>query len=120
MTSDHGHQNFGGHTNYEENTFLTPFIFISNNTKLKLPKYIKQIDIAPTLCDLLGIPKTIYMTGNSLIENDNIFPIRKAHIINPMLSFEYNLNLSLFITNILLTVQLIIYFYFIHLLKLKF
>ncbi|MCX7695130.1 MAG: alkaline phosphatase family protein [Caloramator sp.] len=120
ITSDHGHQNFGGHTNFEENTFLTPFIFISKRTYLKLPKSIKQIDIAPTLCDLLGISKTLYMTGDSLLNNENLSLLRKAHIINPTLPFEYNLSLSLFITNILLTIHLIIYFYFIRLIKSKF
>ncbi|GIW49062.1 MAG: hypothetical protein KatS3mg079_538 [Caloramator sp.] len=119
ITSDHGHQNFGGHTNFEENTFLTPFVFISKNTNIKLPKTINQIDIAPTLCDLLGIPKTLYMTGNSLLDNENIISLRNVHIINPNLPFEYNLNLSLFITNILLTFHLIIYFYFIRLLLAK-
>ncbi|WP_027308059.1 alkaline phosphatase family protein [Caloramator sp. ALD01] len=120
ITSDHGHQDFGGHTKYEENTFLTPFVFISKNTNIKLTKSINQIDIAPTLCDLLGIPKTLYMTGNSLLDNQNITTIRNAHILNPNLPFEYNLNFSLFITNILLTIHLIIYFYFIRILLAKF
>ncbi|GFR35201.1 alkaline phosphatase family protein [Thermobrachium celere] len=117
ITSDHGHQNYGGHTNYEPNTFLTPFILISNNLNINPPLYIKQIDIAPTLCDLLGIPKTLYMTGNSLINNKDIIYLRRLHIYDFNRSFDYNLNLSILITNIILLIHLIVYYYIICLIK---
>lgn len=108
ITSDHGHLDFGGHQIYHKTTYLTPFIFINlSNKKFDIPLYINQIDIAPTICDLLGIPKTIYMTGNSLIDNNNIEPIRKPHILNQKWPFIKNLKISLTITIILQIINLI-------------
>ncbi|MCX7951829.1 MAG: alkaline phosphatase family protein [Clostridiales bacterium] len=108
ITSDHGHLNFGGHELYHETTFLTPFVFInSSHKKVNIPFYIDQIDIAPTICDLLGIPKTLYMTGNSFIDNNNIEPIRKPHILNSNLTFAANLKFSLSITILLQIINLI-------------
>jgi len=117
ITSDHGHQNYGGHTNYEPNTYMTPFILIDNNLNINTPLYIKQIDIAPTMCDLLGIPKTIYMTGNSLVNNSDIIQLRKLHIYDVNKSFDYNLNISILFTNILLLLHLVLYFNIICLIK---
>lgn len=110
ITSDHGHLDFGGHNLYHETTYLTPFIFInSSNKNVRIPYYINQIDIAPTICDLLGIPKTIYMTGNSFINNNNIEVIRKPHVFYKDLPFINNLKLSLGITISLQVLNLLIF-----------
>ena len=72
LTSDHGNcevmwdKNSNlPHTAHTNNT--VPLIFISKRTKYKLKKGSLE-DIAPTMLELLNIPKPIEMSGKSLIK----------------------------------------------------
>ncbi|MDO6355624.1 alkaline phosphatase family protein [Caloramator sp. CAR-1] len=76
VTSDHGHKDEGGHGDGNVRCIEIPLIIIDNDIeKLNLvPKdWVSQLDVAPTICDLLNIPKNSFMTGTSLIQgNDNL------------------------------------------------
>lgn len=80
VTSDHGHLDSGGHGGGSKAEIETPLIFIAENIgslNLNTSKLeVHQRDIAPTICSVLGIPKTVYMTGNSLIEDKNMQDMR--------------------------------------------
>ncbi|HAZ36812.1 MAG TPA: hypothetical protein DEF85_06295 [Clostridiaceae bacterium] len=71
ITSDHGHKDKGGHGDSNIKSLEIPIIILSpdlNATNFKdSNNIISQRDIAPTICDLLKIPKTNFMTGHSLI-----------------------------------------------------
>ncbi|QCX34231.1 hypothetical protein FDN13_11265 [Caloramator sp. E03] len=114
ITSDHGHKNEGGHGDECEDCVNTPFIIISSyldNIQLSKPKNsINQTDIAPTICDLLGISKTIYMTGKSLIKNDDISAIRKAFAYHDVKNFKDFFYFTSILTYIILSFYTVIYF----------
>ena len=72
LTSDHGNcevmwdkKSNLPHTAHSNNS--VPLILISKNPKYKLKKGSLE-DIAPTMLELLNIPKPIEMTGKSLID----------------------------------------------------
>ncbi|MCX7883870.1 MAG: alkaline phosphatase family protein [Caloramator sp.] len=115
ITSDHGHKDEGGHGDSCELCINTPLVIISNNIKnLNLQdnkSSISQIDIAPTICDFLGIPKTIYMTGQSLIKNGyNINELRSIFTCYYVKNFKTFFNLTSTITYIIISLYTVIYF----------
>ena len=107
ITSDHGQLDTGGHGGNDICCIQVPiFIFGSyiKNISHKNNLSIKQIDIAPTICDILGIPKTIYMTGNSLVKNDDMQNIRNVYSIfktDNFNSFFINTNMQTFVIMII-------------------
>ncbi|SKA79569.1 Sulfatase [Caloramator quimbayensis] len=123
ITSDHGHRDESGHGDGCSECINTPFIIISNNIKnlnLKDNKnIISQIDIAPTICDFLGISKTIYMTGESLFQNkNNISEIRSLFTFYGIKNFKSFFNLTSIITYVIISIYTVIYFsYFIIVIK---
>lgn len=85
ITSDHGHKDCGGHGDGNIKCVEIPvFIFNNNlhNITFNKKSVISEIDIAPTICDIMGISKTIYMTGSSLIKNSDIQNIRNVYSNN--------------------------------------
>lgn len=72
ITADHGNcENMiddDGTPNKMHSTNLVPFIIVSDECKINLNSIGKLADIAPTILELMGIEKTVEMTGNSLIE----------------------------------------------------
>lgn len=115
ITSDHGHKNEGGHGDDCELCINTPLIIMSNNLKnlhLKDNKNsISQIDIAPTICDFLGISKTIYMTGQSLVKNgSDINKIRSLFALCSIKNFKDFFNLTSIIAYITISLYTVIYF----------
>ena len=89
ITSDHYPPLGYGHTNLvNSNEHLQlgklPLIFISTNltplANISSKKKYCQIDIAPTICDLIGYPKSKEHQGNSMLQAD--FPSRSIGILN--------------------------------------
>ncbi|MCX7903112.1 MAG: alkaline phosphatase family protein [Caloramator sp.] len=78
VISDHGHRDEGGHGDDNKGCIEIPLIIIDNDIeKLNLiqKEWASQLDVAPTICDLLNIPKNSFMKGTSLIQiNDNLAP----------------------------------------------
>ncbi len=75
ITGDHGNAESiigsDDNINTSHDANPVPFVVISDNSgvkNLKLSEGGKLADIAPTILDLLGIPKSEAMTGNSLIK----------------------------------------------------
>ncbi|TDT47641.1 type I phosphodiesterase/nucleotide pyrophosphatase [Fonticella tunisiensis] len=93
ITSDHGHRDEGGHGDMSKNSIETPLIIIDKNLSSLNPApsniVRKQTDIAPTICDILGIPKSIYMYGNSLVAHSReIYTIRQQFASKYINDFE--------------------------------
>lgn len=115
LTSDHGHLDDGGHGDKSMESTTVPIAIIDRNLKSLNPENNlsnkKSIDIAPTVCDILGIPKSIFMTGNSLVKHsDDIYKIRKYFSSNSSMDFEKYFKLSSIFTNIILSLYSIIFF----------
>ena len=84
IVGDHG-ESFGEHGTFIHNSSMyeeeitVPLIFWSKDNRLKniiLRKQVRQIDIAPTIAELLGINanKNYILQGVSLIKHDDIEP----------------------------------------------
>ena len=84
VVGDHG-ESFGEHGTFIHNSSMheeevtVPLIFWSNDGRLKnipLRKQARQIDIAPTIAELLGINsnKNYILQGTSLIKHDDSEP----------------------------------------------
>lgn len=79
FTGDHTNQVF--YPEYEKamNRFAVPLIFYSPNPKLQLKgvnnELAQQIDIYPTLADLIGYNKKIRSWGRSLVSENKYVPI---------------------------------------------
>ena len=84
IVGDHG-ESFGEHGTYIHNSSMfdeevtVPLIFWSTDGRLKntqLRKQVRQIDIAPTIADFLGVVenKNYILQGTSLIKRSNIEP----------------------------------------------
>ena len=56
VTSDHGMSDSGGHGSADPNCRRTPFVLWGAGVKKSGPYEIEQIDLAPTLSALLGVP----------------------------------------------------------------
>lgn len=115
VVSDHGHRDKGGHGDDSSESTIIPIALIDSRLfTLNLKdnyELTKQIDIAPTICDIMGLPKTIYMTGNSLINtNSDMSSIRKVFMPYPFKDFESFFNKTSNLTNILIALECIVYF----------
>ena len=84
LVGDHG-ESFGEHGTYIHNSSMfdeevtVPLIFWSADGRLKnipLREQVRQIDIAPTIADLLGVKenKNYILQGSSLIKRSNVEP----------------------------------------------
>lgn len=84
IVGDHG-ESFGEHGTYIHNSSMyeeevtVPLIFWSTDGRLKntqLREQVRQIDIAPTIADLLGVNenKNYILQGTSLIKRSNVEP----------------------------------------------
>lgn len=115
LVSDHGHKDEGGHGDDNPDCLKIPICIISNEINSISPIIntgtISQLDIAPTICDILGIPKTIYMTGNSLVKHDNqIYLIRKSFSGGIDFNFQDFFNITSRLTYLIIASQTIVYF----------
>lgn len=74
VTADHGNceymRNPDGSPNTAHTTFLVHAVYVAGDSdKFKVKDGILA-DIAPTLLDMLGVPKPVQMTGHSLLEKN--------------------------------------------------
>ncbi|SEF54436.1 Type I phosphodiesterase / nucleotide pyrophosphatase [Caloramator fervidus] len=85
ITSDHGHKDKGGHGDDNLKCLEIPIIFLGNLKDIKFYEKVSttQLDISPTICDILNLPKTPYMEGKSLVICNNMtFQNKKFKNIN--------------------------------------
>jgi hypothetical protein len=68
VTSDHGHIDTGGHGGDEPEVMKTPLVIAGQNVRHTSDIVAQQVDIAPTICGLLGIPVPSMNQGNFLAE----------------------------------------------------
>ncbi len=68
ITSDHGMTHNGKHGGGQPETRRTPIIFYGKGIKSRANLSIDQVDLAPTISMLAGIPIPEYSTGRALTE----------------------------------------------------
>lgn len=68
VTSDHGHISTGGHGGEEAEVMNTPIVLAGQNVRHTAGIQAQQVDIAPTICGLLGIPIPSMNQGRFLSE----------------------------------------------------
>ena len=72
ITADHGNceymRNPDGSPNTAHTTFLVHAVYVASDSEIFHVKDGILADVAPTLLDMLGVPKPAQMTGHSLLE----------------------------------------------------
>jgi hypothetical protein len=68
VTSDHGHIATGGHGGEEPEVMTTPIVLVGQDVRHTSGMQAEQVDIAPTICGLLGIPVPPMSQGRFLSE----------------------------------------------------
>lgn len=63
VTGDHGHIDIGGHGGPEKEAVKVPLTISGKNVLNEQADGYMQLDLAPTLCALLGVPFSAYMEG---------------------------------------------------------
>lgn len=64
VTGDHGHIDRGGHGGPEKEAVEVPLVIYGSNVLIGEAGGYKQLNLAPTICALLGIPFSAYMEGS--------------------------------------------------------
>ena len=98
VTSDHGQSRIGWHPLFDEDSWMTPLVFVGNNiaTGRELP-YFEHTDLAPTIAGLLGKKGPAHDGGAGVfvkqilknIEASGYAPPEHIKIINRQIR-EYN------------------------------
>jgi hypothetical protein len=68
VTSDHGHLDEGGHGGGEPEVLAIPLVLAGKGVKAGVRSVARQIDVAPTIAALLGLPLPRAAQGRVLIE----------------------------------------------------
>ncbi len=68
VTGDHGHIDRGGHGGPEKPAVEVPLVIFGKGVNNSPASGYTQLDIAPTLSALLGLPFTAYMEGRIMVE----------------------------------------------------
>lgn len=69
VTADHGHVDRGGHGGLEDEVTRVPLILAGAGIRPgTVPEHAGLVDLAPTICRLLGLPAPAYAFGRALTE----------------------------------------------------
>lgn len=68
LNSDHGHTDSGGHGGWEEEVVVAPLVIVGEGIKPGSYGEVEQVDIAPTVAALLGIPMPTHNQGQPLFD----------------------------------------------------
>ncbi len=78
ITGDHGHIDQGGHGGPEKEAVEVPLVIYGKNVLNEETEGYMQLDLAPTIAALLGLPFSAYMEGNIMDAPFNWNPEDKA------------------------------------------
>ncbi len=67
VTADHGHVNRGGHGGWEPEVKTVPLVFVGRGIQPGAYPQARQVDIAPTVAALLGLPMPAFSQGRPLL-----------------------------------------------------
>jgi predicted AlkP superfamily pyrophosphatase or phosphodiesterase len=114
VTADHGHRDNGNHGDSSCSSMEIPVVFLSSKLNAyninNNSKTVSQLDIAPTISTILGIPKTIYMTGSSLIgNNDDLKILRNSYLPDSSGNFQKLFIITSYITGIVIAIYTAVY-----------
>ncbi len=68
VTSDHGHVDIGGHGGWERSVLHVPLVMVGKTIRHGAYTERLQVDIAPTIAALLGLPIPVHAQGRPLVE----------------------------------------------------
>jgi hypothetical protein len=68
VTSDHGHRDRGGHGGDEDVVRGVPLVMVGRGIRARFHGGARQIDVAPTIATLLGLPMLAGSEGRPLVE----------------------------------------------------
>jgi hypothetical protein len=68
VTADHGHRDRGGHGGDEEVVTRVPLVMVGRGIGVRLHGTARQVDVAPTIAALLGLPMPAGSEGRPLVE----------------------------------------------------
>jgi hypothetical protein len=78
LASDHGHIDSGGHGGWEEEVVQTPFVIAGEGIRPGPYGLAEQVNIAPTVAVLLGLPIPTHSQGDPMYELLDLPPEQKA------------------------------------------
>ncbi len=68
ITADHGHVDIGGHGGWEWSVLHVPLVMVGKSVRQGAYPERLQVDIAPTIAALLGLPIPVHAQGRPLVE----------------------------------------------------
>ncbi|MCS7178988.1 MAG: alkaline phosphatase family protein [Anaerolineae bacterium] len=68
VTADHGHVDRGGHGGWEPSVLRVPLVMVGKAIRPGVYTERLQVDIAPTIAALLGLPIPVHAQGRPLVE----------------------------------------------------
>ena len=101
LTSDHLYPAYswvpgdGGDNGFTAKPGKIPLIFVSKHPVELMAKQASQLDITPTLLDLLDIDAPNYYIGKSMLSNNNIIPMGRNGFLAYMLPKQVFLGFNL-------------------------
>jgi len=92
LTSDHGHIDSGGHGGWEEEVLNVPLVFVGQAVDPGPKEAARQVDIAPTICALLGMSMPSHTVGTVLDEVITLPPsdLARALITLGLARYEFS------------------------------
>jgi hypothetical protein len=68
LTADHGHRDAGGHGGSEDAVLDVPLVLVGRGVRAGFSGRARQVDVAPTIAALLGLPIPAASEGRPLVE----------------------------------------------------
>ena len=81
VTADHGHVASGGHGGPEESVMHVPLVMAGAGIRGGARGACRQVDLAPTLCTLLGLPLPAANQGRPLLDALDLDPARRREVL---------------------------------------
>jgi type I phosphodiesterase/nucleotide pyrophosphatase len=81
VTADHGHVATGGHGGAEPSVLHVPLVLAGAGIRAGTRGACRQVDLAPTLCVLLGLPAPSSNQGRPLLDALDLDPARRVQAL---------------------------------------
>ena len=81
VTADHGHVAPGGHGGAEPSVLHVPLVLAGAGIRAGARGACRQVDLAPTLCALLGLPMPASSQGRPLLDLLELDPARRIEVL---------------------------------------
>ncbi len=82
VTADHGHLDEGGHGGPEPEVLETPLVLAGRGVRSGIRSESRQVDVAPTIAALLGLPLPGAAQGRVLVEALDLDPALRVDLLS--------------------------------------